>query len=244
MSETTITAYLPDGRHIDVPKSDAQDWSSEAADLDTTLGLADWYTEQGDERHDEIHGVAADDPRCEHLHSGPDGTTPVNLKRIIVVNKSQAGKYDPALPHAAASVCDARSCILDAMAWVERAAGERAVWIDDARIVHELPLMLEIITVHPAKTAPKYPLDQPAAQLLMDEDGYATLTIDLDKGAFLKAVASRELGRDIEDFVHDQVLSFGVSYNSTVEAVAITGQIITVEYTTSIAAAIESELDD
>jgi hypothetical protein len=240
VTERTTTAYLSDGRHIDVPLRDADEWARQAAERDTTLGLADWYTDQGDEHQDEIQGKGVDDPRCEHLHQGPH-----NLKRILVVNTSQAGTYDPAHSHAAASVCGARACILDAMAWVERATGERAVWIegdDEGQLKHTVPPR-EDVTV---EAGLEYPLDQATAESLIDEEGFATFTIALDKDSFLYAVANSDdfTDRSVEDFVHEQVLAFGFTIDSRAEAVAIDGEIITIEYTTNVAEALKMEQQD
>lgn len=226
-AERTVTAYLSDGRHIDVPHTAAKDWALEAAELDTTIGLADWYTDQGDERQDEIQGTIDDSPRCDHQHRG-DG-----IETVRVVNASQAGDYDRTLPHASAWVCTNRACILDALAWVERATGEPAIWLDQAGVKHT--------TLAPATSALEFPLGQAAAESLMDENGFATFTIALDKWAFLNAAANTHEERIIEDFVHEQVLSFGYTYDSRAEPVAIDGDLITLKYTTNIAEALKME---
>jgi hypothetical protein len=115
---TFTTAYLADGRSVDVPASSVIDWQYQVQNLDTTIGLADWYTEHGEENTDEIQGEADDDTRCDHdEHSHR------------VVNESQIGdglKKDK--PCCMARVCHRRACILDALAWVERNTGERAAW--------------------------------------------------------------------------------------------------------------------
>lgn len=115
---TFTTAYLDDGRHVDVPASAVSDWQYEVQNLDTTIGLAAWYTEHGEENTDEIQGAADDDTRCDHdEHSHR------------VVNESQTGdgiRKDK--PLAMTRVCHRRACILDALAWVERNTGERAAW--------------------------------------------------------------------------------------------------------------------
>lgn len=115
---TFTTAYLDDGRHVDVPAHAVLDWQYEVRDLNTTLGLADWYTDQGDQNLDEIQGSADDDTRCDH-----------DEYSHRVVNESQTGdgiKKDK--PLTMTRVCHRRACILDAMAWVERNTGERAAW--------------------------------------------------------------------------------------------------------------------
>lgn len=116
MSNTT-TAYLADGRQVDVPEDAVLDWRQEARNGYTNRGLADWYTEDGEENLDAIHGTAVDDTRCDH-----DETS----HRII--NESQIGAYDKDKPSAMTRVCHRRACILDAMAWVERNSGESAAW--------------------------------------------------------------------------------------------------------------------
>ncbi|MGY4541150.1 hypothetical protein ACVWY0_001059 [Arthrobacter sp. UYNi723] len=115
---TFTTAYLDDGRHVDVPASAVMDWQYEVRDLNTTLGLADWYTEQGDQHQDEIQGSADDDTRCDH-----------DEYSHRVVNESQTGDgIAKDKPLTMTRVCHRRPCILDAMAWVERNTGERAAW--------------------------------------------------------------------------------------------------------------------
>lgn len=113
------TAYFSDGRHVDVPATDVLDWQFEVQNLDTTHGLADWFTDQGEERQEEIEGTAVDETRCDHKkHSH------------IVTNESQINSNTPVAdaPHMSVRVCHRRACILDAMAWVERGTGESAGW--------------------------------------------------------------------------------------------------------------------
>ncbi|MFF2053788.1 hypothetical protein ACFVU2_19445 [Leifsonia sp. NPDC058194] len=129
MTTQTITAYLADGRHVEVPESVARDWAHETQDLTTTDCLADWYLQDG-ENDDEITGVAEDDPRCDHDRSSGD---------VIVTNASQANGYDKTRPIASTRVCPTRTCILDALAWVERTTGEHGVWIGDDRRQHVNP---------------------------------------------------------------------------------------------------------
>ena len=124
-----VTAYLSDGRYVEVPKNYAEDWALEASQLDVTSSLGDWWTRRAEESADEddapeieIRGQPFDNPRCDHEHD--DGSA-------IVVNASQATSYVKGLPHAQTRTCLRRPCILDAMAWVERVTGEHAVWIDD-----------------------------------------------------------------------------------------------------------------
>jgi hypothetical protein len=226
----TVKAYLSDGSHIKVPRRDAVKWGREAAELDTTMGLGDWYTDEGNERQNEIQGKPKDDPRCDHLHQED---TPADIKRARVTNASQADGYDASRNHASAWVCSAPACILDGLAWVQRATGETAVWIDEAGVKHTaLPQAVSDL---------EFPLDQAAATLLMDENGFATFTIALDKWAFLNAAASAHKERIIEDFVHEQVLSFGYTYDSRAEPVAIDGESIIVAYTTNVAEALKME---
>jgi len=129
----TTTAYLSDGRHVEVPRPAANEWAIAAADLETTLSLGDWYTNQGERHLDAILGEPAPDesedwPRCEHyLQGGP---------RVRVTNVSQSAAFDPTRPHASAIVCDARACVLDGLAWVERSTGESGVWIGDDYVTH------------------------------------------------------------------------------------------------------------
>jgi hypothetical protein len=116
-STTTTTAYLADGRFVEVPSSALLDWQYEVRNGDTTQGLADWYTDGGDENQDKIQGTADDETRCEH-----------NEHSHRVTNESQTGTYDRDKPAAMTRVCHRRACILDAMAWVERNSGEPAAW--------------------------------------------------------------------------------------------------------------------
>ncbi|MET3172928.1 UNVERIFIED_ORG: hypothetical protein ABIB52_000756 [Arthrobacter sp. UYCu721] len=114
---TFTTAHLDDGRYVDVPANAVSDWQYEVQNLDTTFGLAAWYTEHGDENTDEIQGTVDDDTRCDH-----DELT------HRVTNESQIGEYRKDKPCCMARVCHRRACILDALAWVERNTGERAAW--------------------------------------------------------------------------------------------------------------------
>lgn len=113
---TPTTAYLWDGRHVDVPSAYVIDWQWAVANGDTNLGLADWYTDHGDERQDEIQGEVTDESRCTHGSS------------VYVMNESQNPRaLNSSKPLASTSVCNRRACVLDAMAWVERQVGEAAV---------------------------------------------------------------------------------------------------------------------
>lgn len=116
-STATTTAYLHDGRYVEVPEESVDAWRGEVRSHDTKLGLADWYTDQGDENQDEIKGHADDDTRCDHEE-----------RTHRVTNESQTGEYQKDKPFAAARVCHRRACILDGMAWVERSTGETAAW--------------------------------------------------------------------------------------------------------------------
>lgn len=115
---TFTTAFLDDGRSVDVPASSVIDWQYETRNLDTTVGLAAWYTQHGEENTDENQGSADDDTRCDH-----DELT------HRIANESQTeNSVDKDKPLMMARVCHRRPCILDAMAWVERGTGERAAW--------------------------------------------------------------------------------------------------------------------
>jgi hypothetical protein len=115
---TSTTAYLDDGRHVDVPAHAVLDWQYEVRNGDTTRGLADWYTEDGEENQDEIQGTADDDTRCDHDEFSHR-----------VTNESQTGAgVNKDAPLMMVRVCHRRACILDAMAWVERGTGEPAAW--------------------------------------------------------------------------------------------------------------------
>jgi len=232
---TTTTAYLADGRHVDVPAQDAKAWAFEASELGTTIGLADWYTEQGDEHQDEIMGTIGDGPRCRHLQATG---APATLKRYQVVNEPQSVEYKPNETIASAIVCNARSCILDGLAWVERTTGERAVWIDAKNVTHSLPT-LGGFSSDPIS---EYPLDASAAEMLMGEDGFGTFTLQIDKNTFFDSI--RNSRPDTEDetmiLIHNEVLSFGAPiYDSSFDAVAIDGETITIEYTTNIDTTLE-----
>jgi hypothetical protein len=113
----TTTAYLEDGRHIEVPSGAVRDWQDDVRNGGTTDGLAVWYTED-EESAAEIQGSADDDTRCDH-----------DERTHRIVNESQTG---PGVvkdkPMRMVRVCHRRACILDAMAWVERGTGEPAAW--------------------------------------------------------------------------------------------------------------------
>lgn len=112
----TTTAHLHDGRYVEVPKDLVRDWQYQAHNLDTTLGLADWYVND-EENEAEILGEADDDTRCAH-----------DERSHRVTNESQTGEYVPDKPMRSVRVCNRRACLLDAMAWVERGTGEPAAW--------------------------------------------------------------------------------------------------------------------
>lgn len=112
----TTTAYLPDGRYVEVPEDSARDWRYEVNNGDTQRSLADWYLAY-DENADEIKGEADDDARCEHEE-----------RSHRVTNQSQTGEYRDDKPISSVRICSRRACILDAMAWVERGTGEPAAW--------------------------------------------------------------------------------------------------------------------
>ncbi len=140
---STTTATLSDGRRVDVPRAAVADWAIAAADGDTTLSLADWYTQEGEARVDEIYGDRAPEhtdewPKCQHIYDEPT--------RVRVTNASQVGAYDPTRPHVSSVVCGRRACILDALAWVERQTGEQGMWIGDDLIARadlpEVPVAL------------------------------------------------------------------------------------------------------
>lgn len=143
MSRNTTTAYLPDGRSVDVPDDEAEDWRYEVKDGNTTLGLADWYTDQGDDHQDEIRGEADDDTRCDHREM----TYRVYSESQIGPNPSQTGRMT--------RVCHRRACILDAMAWVERGQGGPAAWAGpgDEEFSFELPKSIPLPPVeHDSRT--------------------------------------------------------------------------------------------
>jgi hypothetical protein len=235
---TSTTAYLPDGRHVDVPAQAARDWAQEAAQLDTTIGLADWYTGQGDDNQDEIHGTADDEPRCQHLYEDEPKT---NLARVRVVNPSQAGGFDPDRSMASTWVCGARTCILDAMTWVERATGERAVWLDAVTAdLHTLAPMSDLN----GSSAPVFPINPDDAAAMMDEKGYVSVIISIDRGTFLEHVMGTCQDRIVEDFVHEQVFSFGSTCNSRAEAIGVDGENFIIEYRTCIADALTMHEED
>jgi hypothetical protein len=117
MPKTTTTAYLADGRHIEVPSRAVRDWQDDVHNGGTTDGLADWYTDGGDENQDEIQGSADHGTSCDH-----------DELSHRIVNESQTGAYDKDKPIRMARVCHRRACILDAMAWVERGTSESAAW--------------------------------------------------------------------------------------------------------------------
>jgi len=115
--KTKTTAFLADGRHIEVPADAVYDWRQEVRNGDTNRGLADWYTEDGEEHQDEIQGSADHGTQCDH-----------DELSHRIVNESQTGPYNKDKLMRMARVCHRRACILDAMAWVERGTGEPAVW--------------------------------------------------------------------------------------------------------------------
>ena len=127
---TKITAYLSDGRSIAVPKQDVDSWKYEVENGDTTTSLADWYTEGGEEHADQIKGHAVDSTRCDHQFEHGYNTPTVRVGSPSEVRLAR--------------VCGRRACILDALAWVERAdagreAGLGAVWHDAAGVAHINP---------------------------------------------------------------------------------------------------------
>ncbi|MCI4659691.1 hypothetical protein [Cryobacterium zhongshanensis] len=235
---TSTTAYLPDGRHVDVPEQAARDWARDAGQLDTTIGLADWYTDQGDDNQDEIHGTADDEPRCQHLYEDEPKT---NLTRIRVVNASQSDAYDPDCAMASTWVCGARTCILDAMAWVERATGERAVWLDAVTAdLHTLAPMSDLN----GSSAPVFPISPEAAAAMMDEKGCVSVIISIDRGTFLEHVTGTRQDRIVEDFVHEKAFAFGATSAGTAVPIGVDGETFIIEYRTCIADALAMHEED
>ncbi len=134
-SETV--AFLSDGRHVQIPDSAVQDWKYAVTNDDTTLGLGDWYTDLGEEHTDEIRGEVSREPFCTPTSPCKN----VSVRSVRVTNESQVHQFTPGATHASVWVCRQRSCILDAMSWVERSTGERAVWLElgGIEVHHELP---------------------------------------------------------------------------------------------------------
>lgn len=123
---TATTAHLFDGRWVDVPHASVQDWQYEVSNGDTTLSLADWYTEHGEQNTEEIHGSIEFAPRCSDF---PGEGHDQHVRRVT--NASQTGPMQFGSPHASAWVCGRKSCLLDALAWVELTTGEKAQWTED-----------------------------------------------------------------------------------------------------------------
>lgn len=227
----TITAYLSDGRYVEVPKTYAEDWALEASELYVKSGLGDWWVARHDDAGPEddlpaveILGSIDDSPRCTHTDAAV---------AVIVTNASQASSYDSTKPHASTRVCGRRACILDALAWAERITSETGVWLDESGRAH---LDAPRADLEPER---ELPLGPEAARAAMGSEGFATFDVTIDKHDFLRAVAEATEAESVEDFVHDRALAFGVTYNSAADPIAIDGDMVTVRYTTSVAEALD-----
>lgn len=224
---TETTAYLADGRSVEVPEDAVKDWQYLVQNSDTTLGLADWYTEQGDEHQDEIEGEPHDHPRCDH-----------DDRTVRVTNMSQRESYDRARPHASAWVCARRACVLDAMAWVEHSTNEQAVWQEHGKDAwHAAPPLAE----EDAALLVAEPLSANDPRISPDESGQQSFVVFVDTNALADAYASRDPYWDHHDIVHAKALAFGSPYGSTVEVLSTDPMSGTsaVRYTTGVAEALE-----
>ncbi|ROR76048.1 hypothetical protein SAMN06295974_3805 [Plantibacter flavus] len=216
-----VIAPLSDGRRVQVPGDYVDEWKTDVRELNTLLGLGDWFTDGGEKRQALIEGASKDWARCDHPRNP--------ATQVRVTNLRQAGTFVPNEPHASVWICDKRSCLLDAMAWAERQTNDTAVWIDADGAAHEeLPAVTA--SNEPAVTLPLTPA---AASKLMDEDGFVDLAISIDKVEYFDALGERG-ERTIEDFLHDQSFTFGLPHDCSSEPVAIKGEVITVNYTTNI----------
>ena len=45
----TVMTFTTDGTEVTIPAPDVEDWQYEVANLDTYLGLADWYAKREEE---------------------------------------------------------------------------------------------------------------------------------------------------------------------------------------------------
>lgn len=227
---SATTGYLADGRTVPVPADAVKDWKYEVENGDTVLSLGDWYTDCGDENMDAVEGSPDDSTRCDHED-----------RRVRVTNASQKDDYDRSLPHASAWVCPERTCVLDAMAWVERATGEHAVWQRRGEEVwRSVPPHWEALS----KESLALPLE-PDHGFELSEDGYASFIVELSTNALADAYASTDETWDHHDLAHQAVLSFGSPYGSTVEMLSadpLTGTSL-VKYTTSVAEALDQTND-
>lgn len=226
-----ITAYLWDGRSVDVPRTAYEDWKYEAGQGDTHLGLGDWYTKSGDEHRDEIEGKPDDDPRCDHGNEGDS---------VVVTNWSQADAFDSSRSHASARVCGQRACVLDAMAWVERSTGEHAVWIRDAD-----PEKTQHATapLH-ARQTPGLPLGRETAAALVLDEGYASLLLEVPIDEMMQAASSRNEDYLLWDFLHERAFDFGATCDSSYVILAVQDDTFLVQYSTNVAEIIKQSEED
>lgn len=225
---SATTGYLADGRTVPVPADAVKDWKYEVENGDTVLSLGDWYTDCGDENMDAVEGSPDDSIRCDHED-----------RSVRVTNNSQKDDYDRSLPHASAWVCPERACVLDAMAWVERATSEHAVWQRRGEEVwRSVPPHWETMSVQVFTL----PLDEAAARSVdTDESGYVAFVLEINTNDLADAYASDDDNWDHHDVAHAAALSFGSPYGSTVEVVASDGEsgTSTIRYTTSLEEALE-----
>lgn len=49
----TVITFTADGAEVTIPAPDVEDWQYEVANLDTYLGLADWFSKRTDEDEQE-----------------------------------------------------------------------------------------------------------------------------------------------------------------------------------------------
>jgi len=84
---------------------------------------------------------------------------------------------------------------------------------------------------------PAMPMTVDDASELMDDNGYLTVVLAIDKDSYLEhhAYSSTEGADTHEDLVHSAVFDFGLPHDSTTEILAVQGDDFIVSYTTYVA---------
>lgn len=224
MPKNKTKAHLSDGRHIKVPSDYVDDWGQEARDGNTTLGLADWYTGQGENHKGKIRGSVKDEYKCDH-----------DTASHRISNESQIHEYVKDKPLRMLRTCHRRACIIDGMAWVEHGTGERAAWAP--------PYGEYRFCAPDSDQSTNYyqlPLDPTAARKALDDgEEFLTVQLLLDMESMLARATQED---SMEDLAHSQAFTFGLTNDSTITIVGVSMGQFLVEYTTNIAQAL-AELD-
>lgn len=236
-TKDTTTAWMHDGRKVEVPEIDVTAWQYEVADRSTHAGLADWYTQGGDEHLEAISGEPEDGARCAIDH----------VRTVRVVNAAQAEQFSFDAPHASVRVCAERACVLDAMAYIQRCVpDDRPVWTADPEgsgqrpVFHDrAPLPEERLLI---RAGVQTPLSVEALRERTDEHGVVDVMLvyeDFD-------LAGVTDWSSFEDLVHEQAIGAGHPEEPSLSVVQTDrgGRDLIIRYRTKLATAPVAEEGD